>query len=116
MASPSSQAQPNALLTTRPPGPWPRLLNVVVGVWLFISAFAWPHTWASQTNSWLVGVAIVIAALAGLAVPRARLVNTAFAIWLALSTVTFLHSGPATIWNNLLVALLAFIFSLVPSR
>ena len=111
-----SQLHPNAQLTTRPPGPWPRILNATVGVWLFISAFAWPHTRASQTNSWLVGAAIALIALAGLAAPAVRWVNTALAIWLAVSTIVFLHTGPATIWNNLLVSLLAFIFSLVPSR
>jgi hypothetical protein len=116
MASSSPQLHPNAQLTTRPPGPWPRILNATVGAWLCMSAFAWPHTRASQTNSWLVGIAIVITALAGLAIPKARWFNTAFTIWLAVSTITFLHTGPATIWNNLLVALLAFIFSLVPSR
>jgi hypothetical protein len=114
MAGHPSQPQPNALLTTRPPGPWPRILNAIVGGWLFISAFAWPHTRASQANSCLVGAAIALTALAGLAVPGARWVNTALAIWLAVSTLAFVHTGPATIWNNLLVSLFAFIFSLVP--
>jgi hypothetical protein len=59
---------------------------------------------------------MVITALAGLAIPKVRWVTTAFAIWLAFSTITFPHTAPATIWNNLLVALLAFIFSLTPSR
>jgi hypothetical protein len=112
---PASEPHPNVLLTTRPPGPWPRIINVIVGGWLFVSAFAWPHSAASQTNSWLVGAAVVITALVALVYPALRWFNTALAIWLATSTMVFPHAGPATIWNNLLVALVVFLVSLVPA-
>lgn len=113
---PISEPRPNVQLTTRPPGPWPRILNAVVGGWLFISAFAWPHSTASQANSWLVGAAVVITSLVALVYPALRRFNTALAIWLATSTLAFPHAGPATTWNNLVIALVVFLVSLVPTH
>jgi len=93
-----------------------RIVNIVLGVWLFISAFLWPHNPASQTNTWLLGVIIAVVGVAGLFTPPIRWVNTAAAIWLFLSTLFINHDMPGTVWNNLIVAILVFILSLTASR
>jgi hypothetical protein len=96
-------------------GAMPRIINVILGVWLFISAFAWPHTHAQMTNTWICGVLCVLFALVAMAVPWVRYLNTLLAIWLFISAWALPSGTPGTIWNNVLVAIAIFIVSLVPS-
>jgi hypothetical protein len=93
----------------------PRLVNVIIGVWLFISAFIWPHTEAQMSNTWICGVLTVVFALVGMAVPWVRYLNTILAIWLFISAWAIPAAHPGTIWNNVLCAIAIFIVSLVPS-
>jgi len=93
---------------------WVRWVNVVAGAWLFISPFLWQHTPTSDANSWIVGPLIVIVAIVALYVPQVRWINTALAVWLFFSTLVFAHAAPRTLWNNLIVALIVFVASLMP--
>lgn len=101
-----------------PPAPWPDRwpgwIPTALGAWLFISAFLWPHGTASATNTWIVGLLIAIASLIALRMPWMRWVETALAIWLFLSTLAMPGSTRGTLWNNLIVAALVFLVSLVP--
>jgi len=101
-----------------PPAPdsdaWPRTATIVLGVWLFISAFVWPHTQSSATNTWIVGLLIVIAGIVALYVPWVRWLNAVLAAWLFISTLVFPHVIAATMWNNTIVAFLVFLMALVP--
>lgn len=93
----------------------PRIINVILGIWLFISAFVWAHTQAQMTNTWILGVLCVIFALVAMAVPWVRYLNTLLAIWLFISAWALPTVSVGTIWNNVLVAIAIFIVSLVPS-
>lgn len=96
---------------------WPRIATVILGVWLFISAFAWQHTSAQMTNTWILGVLEVIFALVAIfAAPQARYLNTLLAIWLFISAFALPRVSGGTVWNNVIVAILTFAFSLMPSR
>ncbi len=90
-----------------------RYVNVVLGVWLFISAFVWEHTAAERTNTWILGVLFVVFALVAMQSPGARWVNTALSIWLFISVWALPHDNLGTMWNNALVAIAVFIASLV---
>ena len=81
----------------------PRIINVILGVCLFISAFVWPHTQAQMTNTWICGVLVVIFALIGMAVPWVRYLNTLLAIWLFISAWALPTANVGTVWNNVLV-------------
>jgi len=94
----------------------PRIINVILGVWLFISAFVWPHTQAQLTNTWILGVLCVIFALVAMAVPWVRYLNTLLAIWLFISAWALPTYNSGTVWNNVLVAIAIFIVSLVPNQ
>ena len=48
-----------------------RLLNIVAGIWLFISAFVWTHTMAQRTNTWIMG--IIIAAVVNMFIASSAL-------------------------------------------
>ncbi len=95
---------------------WPRWINLVAGVWLFISAFVWPHTAAAQNNTWIVGVLIVLASLWAMFAPSVRFINTILAVYLFISTFGIFHQNPGTVWNNVIVSIIVFVLSLVPSE
>ena len=93
-----------------------RIINVILGVWLFISAFIWPHSQAQLTNTWILGVlAVIFGLVAMFAAPMARYLNTLVAIWLFISAFALVSVSAGTVWNNVIVAILMFIFSLIPS-
>lgn len=100
---------------TRDPFMAARVLNLLIGVWLFISAFVWPHTVAARTNTWILGVLIVVFALIAMAQPMARWLNTLAAIWLFFSTLAISHMSQATVINNIIVAIVVFILSFIGS-
>jgi hypothetical protein len=85
-------------------------------VWLFVSAFLWPHTLPQLINTAVCGAACVAFAIGAMAVPWMRHLNTALAIWLFISVWALPESSHATMWNNILVAIAIFVVSLVPSR
>jgi hypothetical protein len=92
--------------------PTARLTNVVLGAWLFVSAFLWAHSPEQQTNTWVVGALCVAFALAAVALPWARHLNTLLAIWLFVSTWAMPADRLGTLWNNALVAIAIFLVSL----
>ncbi len=93
----------------------PRWINLILGVWLIISAFIWPHTIEQRTNTWIVGLAIALVSLAAMADDRVRFLNTALAIWLFISAFALPSISAGTQWNNALVAIAVFIVSLAPA-
>ena len=95
---------------------WPRWVTLALGVWLFISAFVWPHAASAMTNTWILGLLIVLGAAWSMYEPRVRYLDTLFAIWLLFSTLVIQHHESATLWNNLIVAVIVFVLSLIPSR
>ena len=94
----------------------PPLMNVALGVWLFISAFLWLNSRAQATNTWICGVLCVVFAIAGMGVPWARYLNTALAIWLFVSAWALPMEHLAALWNNVLCAIAIFVVSLAPPR
>ena len=93
-----------------------RYLNILAGAWLFISAFLWTDNASWRMNSWAVGALIMVFAAIAILVPAARFINTALSLWLFFSTLTFFQLMGAALWNNLIVATLVFITSLVPGN
>ncbi len=91
-----------------------RGINLVLGIWLFISAFVWEHTLSERTNTWILGVLCVVFALVAMSTPTARWLNTALAVWLFISVWALPHDNLATMWNNAIVAIVVFLASLVP--
>jgi hypothetical protein len=47
--------------------------------------------------------------------PGARFLNTIFAIWLFFATLVIYHATSATVWNNVIAAVVVFVLSLIPS-
>jgi hypothetical protein len=101
-------------IPTAPGRAGPRILSIVLGAWLTFSAFLWPHTTAQRVNSWAVGILAVVAGLVALAVPAARYVGTALAVWIFVTAWLWVIPGqsPGTVWNNAFVGIAMFLASL----
>jgi len=97
-------------------GTWARWLNILIGVWLFISAFAWQHSMASRTNSWICGILVVVFAAMALAYPAVRYLNTILGIWLIVAGCALHHVASGTQWNNIIIGAVVLLVSLVPSK
>ena len=55
-----------------------RIFNTLLGTWLFLSTFMWPHTRFQLENNWLVALAVIFLAMAGISgVARARFATAA---------------------------------------
>jgi hypothetical protein len=94
-----------------------RVANILIGAWLFVSAFAWPHDAALRTETWIAGLLMaLIAAVALFAEPMLRYLNTFLSFWLFVTSLSSLQSRRGTLWNNLIASALVFLLSLVSSR
>ena len=91
-----------------------RGLNIVLGVWLVISAFLWPHSSAQMNNAWICGVLAVIFAAVALRAPQIRFLNTILSVWLFISAFALPTVSVGTSWNSALVAIAMFIVSVIP--
>ncbi|MGE5180660.1 MAG: hypothetical protein ACM31C_01295 [Acidobacteriota bacterium] len=94
---------------------WPRILDFLLGIWLFFSAFLWPHHLHELRNICILGALIAIIGAWAMFAHAIHYVNTLTAIWLFFSTLDMHHASAATEWNDLLVAILVFVLSLVPN-
>ena len=94
----------------------PRLINAILGFWLFLSTFLWRHTWQQAVNGWIVGMAVVTFSLLALAGYRSARYGTAvLGAWLILSALLLPRVGMGTYWNNVGVGFLLVMFGLAPS-
>jgi hypothetical protein len=91
-----------------------RTLGLILSLWLFFSAFAWPRSSGSFANACLVGLVAGVAALAGMHRPRARFVAVALSAWLLVSAFVLPRRSGIAFWNDVVVALLMLAVSLVP--
>jgi hypothetical protein len=92
-------------------------LNASLGLWLFLSAFLWPHTHVQGLNAEIVGMLVVTAAIAGLggAHGMGRL-NALLGAWLIISALLLPRLGMATFWNHVAVGSCIVFFGLGLSR
>jgi hypothetical protein len=95
---------------------FPALLNLLLGVWIFISAFLWPHTPLERNQDVAIGILAVLVAMFSISRPAVRWAGAALAVWLFLSTFAIDHEVQATRWNDAIVALALFIAALIPAR
>jgi hypothetical protein len=93
-----------------------RYANIVLGAWIFVSPFLWPHGYAQRTNAWVVGSLSVALAVAALRAPIARYLLAVLAVWLFLSAFALPTLRMATVWNGALVAIAMFFVALLPEQ
>jgi hypothetical protein len=91
-----------------------RLLNALVGIWLFATSFMWPHTPAQKTVTIVAAILTFVLAILAHFTPVARSLNACVAILLfVMSTMSLPTFRLATLWNNTAVAVIILVISLV---
>lgn len=80
-------------------------LGFLLGCWLHTSRFLWPHSAPQFVNTWLVSVFYTSLVLAAIGFPLMRRAEQVLAAWLFVSAWLLPRASEATLWNNLLVAL-----------
>ena len=91
-----------------------RTFLAALGLWLFASAFLWPHGEAAFANSVVVGALLAACGLFAHR-PMARLACGALGAWLALSTLSIVPRVEVSFWHNLIVGIVALVAAFVPA-
>lgn len=91
----------------------PRLVNMILGLWLLTSTFAWPHSQAQRLNAIVCGMLAIIFALSGLVSAELRFLNAILACWLFAATLYVPSLRGVTRWSDLLVSIGMFSASLL---
>jgi hypothetical protein len=91
------------------------VVSLLLGAWVFVSAFLWHHLEPQRTNTWVVGALMTCIALLCMAIPKARYVNTLLSAWLFISAFSLPSETAATILCNALAGLAVFVISLSPT-
>jgi hypothetical protein len=90
-----------------------RAVNAAIGVWLFVSAFLWPHGDAAFANTMIVGALLAAFGLFAHK-PLPRLMCGSLAAWLVLSTLAILPRMDLTFWHNLAAGFAALVVTFMP--
>lgn len=91
-------------------------LNIMVGIWLFISTFLWRHSGAQFSNTWIMGAIVAVVGAVSLARPALRYLNTLAGAWLIISAFALPTIAAGTRWNNFLVGVIVVTLSLSGSE
>lgn len=89
-------------------------INLVIGVWLVISAFVWPHVGAALANTVIVGLMIAVLAGAAFWRPAASAVIALPGAWLVLSAIFIHHGHSVTPLHNAVLGGIAILAATTP--
>ena len=90
-----------------------RIFVIMIGTWLIVSAFAWPHTRAETVNIVVIGALAMTFAVRSMSRAWALYANVTLAAWLFLSTFRFPVASQVTLMHNALMALAIFVGSVI---
>lgn len=90
-----------------------RIFNVLIGTWLFLSAFAWPHTHGQKLAAMITGAATAVLSLATNYFSGLRYLTAVLGVMLFVISVTAASRGNVTFWHNGIIAVAIFVAALV---
>jgi hypothetical protein len=92
----------------------PRIFNVLLGTWLFLSSFAWPHNSPAYVAALACGALTVVLSLAAFYVPGLRYLTAVVAVVLLVASLsTSASRWDRTFWHNSIVAVAIFVAALL---
>lgn len=106
---------PSSISVTSEDGTWPRLLSGLLGAWVVISAFVWPHSPAQMLNTVICGVLTMAFALVAVERPQLRFLGTAVGAWLLFNAFALGSSVLVTAWNDVFAGIAIIAATVVPS-
>ena len=90
-----------------------RIFNVLIGTWLFLSAFGWPHSPAQGMTALICGALTLLSALASIYYPRVRYLTATIAVVLFVASLaTAAPRYDLTFWHNAIFAIVIFLIAL----
>lgn len=96
--------------------PWAPCGNLLLGIWLQISAFVWPHSDASRVSAWLPGLLISVISLLSMGAPPMRWLNAFLALWLVIWTFAATSTETLSYLNGVACAILVCVLAAVPFK
>ena len=81
-----------------------RIFNALLGMWLFVTAFMWPHGAPVGTLTIVCAVLTFLLAIGSFYTVAARYANLVVAAALFIGTLALPTMTRATVWNNVIVA------------
>jgi hypothetical protein len=94
-----------------------RILNALLGLYLFVAAFFWPQQRAQFVNVMIVGLLTVAFGLASImGVHHARKVSAALGFWLFLTALVLPTASNGALVNQIVCAVLLVVTSLFPAQ
>jgi hypothetical protein len=91
----------------------PRIFVTMIGAWLLVSGFSWPHSRFEVSNLILVGVLAPLFSWLSTKRDWPRYVSAASGVWLILTTLRFGTAAHITIVHNLIMGASIFVANLV---
>jgi hypothetical protein len=80
-----------------------QIFSVLMGVWLFLSGFAWPHTSTQIGYALVLGTLTVVFALLARRVIWARYASLAIGVITFLLAFSLYRHGGAPFWNHAII-------------
>lgn len=90
-----------------------RIFNVLLGTWLFLSAFAWPHDSAQGFIALVCGALTVFLSLLTIYLPNVRYLTAANAVILFIASIAASSHWNRTFWHNAVIAIAIFVAALL---
>jgi len=91
----------------------PRIFNVLMGIWLFISAFAWRHSPVQFWAALICGAVTILLTLGTFYVPGLRYLIAVFAVFLFVESLTGAAGFRRTAWHDAIIAIAIFVAALL---
>lgn len=95
---------------------WPRYVNMTLALWLFASAFLWPHTRAECGASWIMGACIALNAFASIWASPVRIFDIVLGGISLLWQATAAAEHQLTLVNGVVVSGVVIAMALVPPK
>jgi hypothetical protein len=95
---------------------WQDWLNLLIGIWLFISPWVLGFAgseFSASWNAWILGVAIVVFSAIAVSLPQAweEVINILLGIWMVISSWVIGVTNRAVETNAVIVGLLVILFA-----
>ena len=96
---------------------WQDWVNLILGIWLFISPWFWHAPMTPAWNQWILGVIVVVMALWALATPAMSFpewINVIAGIWLFIApwVLGFYSTNYTSAWCQWIVGVIVFILAI----
>jgi hypothetical protein len=90
-----------------------RIFNALIGIWLFATAFMWPHAQAEFVVTVVAAILTFALAILAMYTRAAHYMNALVGILLFLSALALPTLTRTTTWHNAVIAIAIFVASLV---